>query len=65
MWNEVSAGIVGPMPKPKKYMDPRAHSASIAEMARQMAQQRKEVGFFVVNTKLQEPSKLCCLDFVI
>ncbi|VDO40786.1 unnamed protein product [Onchocerca flexuosa] len=29
------------MPKPKKYMDPRAHSASIAEMARQMAQQRK------------------------
>uniref|UniRef100_A0A8R1TQZ5 Matrin-type domain-containing protein n=1 Tax=Onchocerca volvulus TaxID=6282 RepID=A0A8R1TQZ5_ONCVO len=37
-----SAGIVGPMPKPKKYMDPRAHSASIAEMARQMAQRRKE-----------------------
>ncbi|EFO22945.1 U1 zinc finger family protein [Loa loa] len=37
-----SAGIVGPMPKPKKYMDPRAHSASIAEMARQMAQHRKE-----------------------
>uniref|UniRef100_A0A0R3S443 WW domain-containing protein n=1 Tax=Elaeophora elaphi TaxID=1147741 RepID=A0A0R3S443_9BILA len=37
-----STGIVGPMPKPKKYMDPRAHSASIAEMACQMAQRRKE-----------------------
>ncbi|KAL3989367.1 U1 zinc finger family protein [Acanthocheilonema viteae] len=37
-----SAGVAGPMPKPKKYMDPRAHSASIAEMARQMAQRRRE-----------------------
>ncbi|EJW81831.1 U1 zinc finger protein [Wuchereria bancrofti] len=37
-----SAGIAGPMRKPRKYMDPRAHSASIAEMARQMAQRRKE-----------------------
>ncbi|KAK6111831.1 U1 zinc finger family protein [Brugia pahangi] len=37
-----SAGIAGPLPKPKKYMDPRVHSASIAEMARQMAQRRKE-----------------------
>ncbi|KAM3728905.1 WW domain-binding protein [Dirofilaria immitis] len=37
-----SAGIVGPMSKPKKYMDPRVHSASIAEMARHMAQRRKE-----------------------
>uniref|UniRef100_A0A1I8EKI9 Uncharacterized protein n=1 Tax=Wuchereria bancrofti TaxID=6293 RepID=A0A1I8EKI9_WUCBA len=30
-----SAGIAGPVPKPKKYMDPRAQSASIAEMTQQ------------------------------
>lgn len=31
------------MPKPKTYMDPRAHNASVAEMAREMAQRKKEV----------------------
>lgn len=50
--NSAPAGIVGPMPKPKKYMDPRTHSASVAEMARQMAQRRKEVGLSAINIKI-------------
>lgn len=31
------------MPKPKKYMDPKAYKASVAEMAREMALRKKEV----------------------
>uniref|UniRef100_A0A915PMY1 Matrin-type domain-containing protein n=1 Tax=Setaria digitata TaxID=48799 RepID=A0A915PMY1_9BILA len=38
-----SAGVIGPMPKPKKYMDPRASGASVAEVARVMAKRKKEM----------------------
>lgn len=41
----------GPMPKPKQYLDPRAHRASIAEMAKEIARRKKEVisMFFIEN----------------
>ncbi|VDN40722.1 unnamed protein product, partial [Gongylonema pulchrum] len=34
--------MIGPSPKSKTYMDPRAHSASVAAMAHQMALRRKQ-----------------------
>lgn len=33
---------VGPIPKPKQYLDPRAHKASIAEMAKEISRRKKE-----------------------
>ncbi|CAG9530296.1 unnamed protein product [Cercopithifilaria johnstoni] len=54
-----SAGIVGPSPKPKKYMDPRAHGASIAEMARQMAQRKKEQELEQRKTEHKSENEKC------
>ncbi|VDN36133.1 unnamed protein product [Gongylonema pulchrum] len=36
------SAMIGPSPKSKTYMDPRAHSASVAAMAHQMALRRKQ-----------------------
>ncbi|VDM49677.1 unnamed protein product [Toxocara canis] len=33
---------IGPSPKPRTYMDPRAHSSSVAAMAQEMARRKKE-----------------------
>uniref|UniRef100_A0A915C995 Matrin-type domain-containing protein n=1 Tax=Parascaris univalens TaxID=6257 RepID=A0A915C995_PARUN len=39
---DLPCSMIGPSPKPRTYVDPRAHSSSVIEMAKEMARRKME-----------------------
>uniref|UniRef100_A0A914RBP4 Uncharacterized protein n=1 Tax=Parascaris equorum TaxID=6256 RepID=A0A914RBP4_PAREQ len=51
--------MIGPSPKPRTYVDPRAHSSSVIEMAKEMARRKMEFNCTMVffETVWEAPDK--------
>lgn len=56
------ACAIGPQPKPKTYLDPRAMKSSVADMARELARRQKEVSLFSSSFLKKYELRLCAYD---